>query len=231
MPGKKFHLRFTKFRKIFPIHFSAKKIKYNRKLESECTFSIYMFDQQIVVTFPRSGNWNSGFDRNCQYVPGTKESQILPNKCVGTKFKLAPCFSHLSKYKTISEIHQNHTECSFQFFSGQIWCITICTRMPLLWCFSSESKAQIKTFFWIPFQRWILSLCIPWLGMKMQPRNICKPREYWNASLLAQSALNPWQKRSLKDEGTLRNMAEKTLWFWEKDLSESNFKNFDGAWK
>ena len=98
-------------------------------------------------------------------------------------------------------------------------------------CFSSESKAQIKTFFWIPFQRWILSLCIPWLGMKMQPRNICKPREYWNDSLLAQSALNPWQKRSLKDEGTLRNMAEKTLWFWEKDLSESNFKNFDGAWK
>ena len=55
---KKFHLRFTKFRKILPIHFSAKKIKSYRKLESKCIFSICMFDLQIIVTFPRSGKWN-----------------------------------------------------------------------------------------------------------------------------------------------------------------------------
>ena len=38
-------------------------------------------------------------------------------------------------------------------------------------------------------------------------------------------------RKSTKDCWTadFRNMAEKTLWFWEKDLSESNFKNFDGA--
>lgn len=58
---KKFHLRFTKFRKILPIHFSAKKIKSYGKLESKCIFSICMFDLQIIVTFPRSGKWNSGF--------------------------------------------------------------------------------------------------------------------------------------------------------------------------
>ena len=57
---KKFHLRFTKFRKILPIHFSAKKIKSYGKLESKCIFSICMFDLQIIVTFPRSGKWNSG---------------------------------------------------------------------------------------------------------------------------------------------------------------------------
>ena len=38
------------------------------------------------------------FIRNCQYVPGTKKSQILPNEGVGKKFKLAPYFSNLSKY-------------------------------------------------------------------------------------------------------------------------------------
>ena len=52
---KKFHLRFTKFRKILPIHFLAKKIKSYGKPEGKCIFSIYMIDLQIVVTFPRSG--------------------------------------------------------------------------------------------------------------------------------------------------------------------------------
>ena len=31
------------------------------KLESKCTFSIFMFDLQIVKTFPRSRRLNSGF--------------------------------------------------------------------------------------------------------------------------------------------------------------------------
>ena len=41
---KKFHLRFTKFRKILPIHFSAKKIKSYGKLESKCiSFNLYVW--------------------------------------------------------------------------------------------------------------------------------------------------------------------------------------------
>ena len=36
------------------IHFSAKQIKSYGNLESKCIFSIYMFDLQIVTTFPRS---------------------------------------------------------------------------------------------------------------------------------------------------------------------------------
>ena len=52
---KKFHFRFTKFRKILPIHFLVKKIKSYGKLEAKYIFPIYMFDMQIVTTFPRSG--------------------------------------------------------------------------------------------------------------------------------------------------------------------------------
>ena len=36
--------------------FWSKKIKSYGKLEVKCIFPIYMFDMQIVTTFPRSGN-------------------------------------------------------------------------------------------------------------------------------------------------------------------------------
>ena len=38
-------------------------------------------------------------------------------------------FSIKYKYRSISEMHQKHTECSFRYLSNQIWCITDFTRM------------------------------------------------------------------------------------------------------
>ena len=81
------------------------------------------------------------FTRNCQYVLGTKKSQILRNECDVTKFKLALCFSHLVNIKPYQKYIKNTQNAVFNIFPTKFGALPILQECPgKAWDLSTEEQ-------------------------------------------------------------------------------------------
>ena len=122
---KKFHLRFTKFRKILPIHFSDKKIKFYGKLESKCIFfNLYVwyanhsdFSKVWQMKFRR---WHVILTEIANMSPGQKNLESCQTNVLEQSLSspLAfPILVNIKPYQKYTKITQNAV---FNFFGPNL---------------------------------------------------------------------------------------------------------------
>ena len=132
---KKFHLRFTKFRKILPIHFSAKKIKSYGKLESKCIFfNLYVWSANCnnfsKVWQMKFRLWHVILSEIANLSLGQKNLKSCQMKVLEKFLSLPLTFSMSVNIKPYQKYTKNTENAVFNFYPPKFGVLLILQECP-----------------------------------------------------------------------------------------------------
>ena len=132
---KKSHLRFTKFRKILPIHFSDKKIKSYGKLESKCIFfNSYVWSANCSdfskVWQLKFRLWHVILLEIANMSPGHKNLKSCQTNELEQSLSSPLAFSMLVNIKPYQKYTKNTQNAVFNFFRTKFGALPILQECP-----------------------------------------------------------------------------------------------------
>ena len=132
---KKFHRRFTKFRKILPIHFSAKKIKSYGKVESKWIFfNLYVWSANCnnfsKVWQLKFRLWHVILLEIANMSPGHKNLKSCQTNELEQSLSSPLAFSMLVNIKPYQKYTKNTQNAVFNFFRTKFGALPILQECP-----------------------------------------------------------------------------------------------------